>query len=285
MRRAAPRGLRPYSVLAYPALAMGVFFVAPFAIMVAVSFFHRVEGGFYEPGFELANYGRFFTPLFIHHMLFSLYVAALAAVICVVVGFPFTYFVTRMQRRAQAPILVLILCVLALSEVIVGFSWSVLLSRTAGVSNLLVWLGLMPKPTAWSPGFVAVIFGLVYLAFPFAVLVLYPPLTRLDREITEAARTLGASPLKTFFTVVIPVLRPAIVATLILVFVFTLGSYLIPQLLGRPQHWTLSVLITDQAIFHSNAPFAAAMAIFLMVVSLGLVGVTLAVGRRREAPA
>lgn len=285
MRGAGAQNLRPYGVLAYPALMMGVFFVAPFGIMVAVSFFHRVEGGFYEPGFELTNYGRFFTPLFIDHMRFSLYVAALAAVICVIVGFPFTYLVTRMRRSAQVPILVLLLCVLSLSEVIIGFSWSILLSRTAGVSNLFVWLGLMPKAVAWTPGFVAVMFGLVYLAFPFAVLVLYPPLTRLDREITEAARTLGASPWQTFFTIVVPVLRPAIVAALILVFVFTLGSYLVPQVLGRPQHWTLSVLITDQAIFQANAPFASAMAIFLMLVTLGLVGLTLAVGRRRAAPA
>lgn len=65
-----------------------------------------------------------------------------------------------------------------------------------------------------------------------------------------------------------------------MVFVFTLGAYLLPQVLGRPQHWTLSVLITDQAIFQSNLPFAAAMAIFLMLVSLALVGLTMMLGSR-----
>ncbi|MFQ5958692.1 MAG: ABC transporter permease [Alphaproteobacteria bacterium] len=281
----APRGLRGHAALVYPALMMAVFFVIPFAIMIAVSFFRRIEGAFYEPGFVLDNYRRFLTPLFIDHMLVSLYFAALAAAVSVAVGFPFTYFVTRMGRRAQVAILVFLLSVLSLSEVIVGFSWSVLLSRTAGVSNLLVWVGLMDRPVAWTPGFVAVVFGLCYLVFPYTVLVLFPPVSRLDRELTEAARTLGASPLRTFFTIVVPVLRPAIVAALILAFVFTLGAYLIPQVLGRPQHWTLSVLITDQAIYHANAPFSAAMAIFLMLVSLGLVGLTLGLGRRRERPA
>jgi putative spermidine/putrescine transport system permease protein len=76
-------------------------------------------------------------------------------------------------------------------------------------------------------------------------------------------------------------MRPAIVATLIMVFVFTLGAYLLPQVLGRPHHWTLSVLITDQAIFQSNLPFAAAMAMFLMAVSLGLVVVTSRLNRQR----
>jgi putative spermidine/putrescine transport system permease protein len=67
-----------------------------------------------------------------------------------------------------------------------------------------------------------------------------------------------------------------------MVFVFTLGAYVLPQVLGRPQHWTLSVLITDQAIFQSNLPFAAAMAIFLMLVSLTLVGITLMLGKQQE---
>jgi putative spermidine/putrescine transport system permease protein len=82
---------------------------------------------------------------------------------------------------------------------------------------------------------------------------------------------------------VVPALRTTILATLIMVFIFALGSYLLPQILGRPQHWTLSVLITDQAIYQSNMPFAAAMAVFLVLVTLGLVALTLFVGRKREA--
>ena len=67
-----------------------------------------------------------------------------------------------------------------------------------------------------------------------------------------------------------------------MVFVFNLGAFLLPQVLGQPAHWTLSVLITDQAIFQSNIPFAAAMAIFLMLVCLALVGLTLALGQQRR---
>jgi putative spermidine/putrescine transport system permease protein len=119
------------------------------------------------------------------------------------------------------------------------------------------------------------------LGFPYAVLVLYPALSRLDPEIPEAARMLGASPIRSFVNVVMPMMRNTITGALILVFVFTLGAYLLPQVLGRPQHWTLSVHITDQAIFQSNLPFAAAMAIFLMLVSLALVGISTLLGRAR----
>ena len=117
---------------------------------------------------------------------------------------------------------------------------------------------------------------MVYQALPYTILVLYPALVRLDPTLLEAARTLGASPVRAFFNVVMPALRNTIVATLIMVFVFALGSYLLPQMLGRPQHWTLSVLITDQAIYQSNMPFAAAMAVFLVLMSLALVGLTAA---------
>jgi putative spermidine/putrescine transport system permease protein len=277
-----PRGLRQHAALIYPAVMLVVFFVVPFGIMLAVSFFHRVETAFYEPAFELDNYARFISPFFGNALVFSLMIAGLAGAISVAVAFPFTYFLTRLRRPAQVRWLVFILAVLSLSEVIIGFSWSTLLSRTAGVSNILAWLGLMDQPQAWTPGFMALLLGLCYLGFPYTVLVLYPPLSRLDPELPEASRMLGASPLRTFFTVVVPVLRNAILSALVMVFVFNLGAFLLPQVLGRPEHWTLSVLITDQAVFQSNIPFAAAMAIFLMLVSLALVGVTLMLGQERR---
>jgi putative spermidine/putrescine transport system permease protein len=277
------QGLREHAALIYPAVMLGVFFVVPFGIMLAVSFFHRVEGAFFEPAFELANYARFLSAFFAKALVFSLWISGLAAVVVICVAFPFTYFLTRMRRGSQVRYLVFILAVLSLSEVIIGFSWSTLLSRTAGVSNLLYFVGLLPQPTAWTPSFGALLLGLCYLGFSYAVLVLYPALSRLDPELPEASRMLGASPLRTFFTVVVPVLRNSIVSALIMVFVFNLGAFLLPQVLGRPEHWTLSVLITDQAVFQSNIPFAAAMAIFLMLVCLALVGLTLIFGQQRRA--
>lgn len=278
-------GLGRWLVPIYPSLMIGIFFLIPFVLILTVSFAHRIPGAFYEPGFELTHYKRFFGSLFANSATFSVGVAALVAVVCVAIGFPFTYFITRLERRTQVFWLVFVLAVLSLSEVLVAFSWQVLLSRTAGITNLLVLVGILERAVALYPGFGAVMLALVYLVLPYTVLVLYPPLSRLEPEITEAARTLGASPLRTFFTVVVPILRPATVAALIMVFVFTIGAFLIPQVLGRPKHWTLSVLITDQAIFQSNLPFAAALAVFLMVISLSLVGLTMWLARRYRVPA
>lgn len=278
---ASARGTLP--LLAFPAAMLTAFFVVPFGLMIAVSFFTRQQGGFYVPELTTANYERFWSAFFAGVLMFSLGLSALVSAVCVAIGAPFTYLVTRASRRTQVVWLVALLGVLSLSEVIIGFSWSTLLSRTAGVSNLLVAVGLMSEPAAWSPGFAAVLMGMVYQAFPYAVLVLYPAFARLDPALAEAARTMGAHPVRAFFGVIVPALRGPLAATFIIVFVFALGAYLLPQLLGRPQHWTLSVLITDQAIYQSNMPFAAAMAVFLVVTSLSLVLITAAFGGRRGA--
>jgi putative spermidine/putrescine transport system permease protein len=267
-------------LLAYPAAMLGVFFLGPFGIMLAVSFFRRVENAFYEPAFVLSNYARLFSDLFLGNLAFSLSLSMVVAVVSVSVAFPFTYLLTRLSLRWQTVWLVFLLSVLSLSEVIVAFSWSVLLSKTAGVSNVFVWLGLLGEAQSYTPGLIAEVCGYGYLTLPYTVLMLYPQMSRLDPELMQAARTMGASPQRAFFDVLVPVMRRPIVAALILVFVFTLGIYLIPQILGQPQHWTLSVLITDQAIYQSNVPFAAALAVFLLLTSLALIALTFLLGGR-----
>jgi putative spermidine/putrescine transport system permease protein len=283
MRREVPKSIADYTPLFFPAIMLIVFFVIPFSTMIAVSFFKRDPAGFYAADFVFDNYARFLSTFFATVLGFSLFLAVTVAVCCVVIAFPFTYLLSKRTRAVQTVWLVALLSVLSLSEVIIGFAWSTLFSRTAGISNLFVWLGLMSAPVALTPSFWAVLTGMVYQAMPYTILVLYPALVRLDPTLLEAARTLGCTPLRAFFNVVMPALRNTLVATLIMVFVFALGSYLLPQILGRPSHWTLSVLITDQAIYQSNMPFAAAMAVFLVLMSLGLVGLTLLVGRKENA--
>jgi putative spermidine/putrescine transport system permease protein len=283
MRREKPQSLADYTPLFVPGVMLIVFFVIPFSTMIAVSFFQRDPSGFYTTDFTLDNYARFLSIFFAKILGFSLMLSVMVAVCCVALAFPFTYLLTRQARKVQTVWLVALLSVLSLSEVIIGFAWSTLFSRTAGISNLFVWLGLLDKPVALLPSFGAVLTAMVYQAFPYTILVLYPALVRLDPTLLEAARTLGCSPIRAFFNVVVPALRNTVVATIIMVFVFALGSYLLPQILGKPQHWTLSVHITDQAIYQSNMPFAAAMAVFLVLISLALVGLTLLAGRKESA--
>ena len=282
MKQEAPQGVADYAPIVFPGLMLLVFFVLPFGTMIAVSFFRRDPGGFYTPDFVFSNYERFLSPFFGNVLGFSILLAVAVAIACVALALPFTFTLSRMPRRPQVLWLVALLSVLSLSEVIIGFAWSTLLSRTAGITNILVSMGLMQAPRALVPSLGAVLTAMIYQAFPYTVLVMYPALVRLDPTLLEAAKTLGASPVKAFFNVVVPALRNTLVATLIMVFVFALGSYLLPQILGRPSHWTLSVLITDQAVYQSNMPFASAMAVLLVLLSLALVGLTSMIGRKEN---
>lgn len=175
MRREPPRALADYAPLFFPALMLIVFFVVPFSIMIAVSFFKRNPAGFYTPDFVFDNYARFLTTFFGSVLGFSLLLAVLVAVCCVVIAFPFTYLLTKRPRAVQTLWLVGLLSVLSLSEVIIGFAWSTLFSRTAGITNLLVAVGLMKEPVALLPSFWAVLTGMVYRRSPIRSWCSTPP--------------------------------------------------------------------------------------------------------------
>ncbi|MBC6439890.1 MAG: ABC transporter permease [Rhodospirillales bacterium] len=253
----------------YPSLMIGIFFMIPFVIMLVISFAVRTES-FYKPGFDLEHYARFFSPLFTTHLWVSVQFAALASFFSLVVAVPFTFFISRFRRRPQIVALVFILCVLTLSEVIIAYSLSVIMSRSGGLPNVAEWLGFVERARSWYPSYLANLFGLSFFNIPFAVLVLYPACTRLDRELTEAAQTMGASPVKTFFTIVVPLLDRTIMAAFILLFVFTMGAFVTPTWLARPEDTMMAQLIAEQALGRGNIPFAAALSIFFMVVTLAL---------------
>lgn len=278
-----PQSLMAYLPILVPALLLTVFFVMPFGTMIVTSFYENRSTGAAETAFTLANYQRLLSPFFLWLVTASFGLAFGVAAISILIAFPFSYFLVNAPRSTQVGWLIFMLSVLSLSESIIGFAWSTLLSRTAGISNLFVLIGLVDKPVSYAPGLGALLTGVVYTAIPYAVLVLYPILSRVDPHIEEAARTLGLSPLKTFLRVILPMHRNAIVTTFLMLLVFTLGTYLMPQILGRPQHWTLSVAISDQALVQSNIPFAAALAVFLVVVTLLIVLAVIQFGRKEQA--
>ncbi len=283
MNATRPQNLTGYVPLMLPAVALVLFFVVPFGSMILISFYKNLGGGLYEEILNLDNYRRLVSPFFAGLLIASFGLALAVAAISIVIAFPFSYLLVNSPRSTQVVWLIFMLSVLSLSESIIGFAWTTILSRTAGVSNLLVFLGLLDRPASYAPGLGALIAGVVYTAIPYAVLVLYPILSRVDPHIEEAARTLGTSPLRTFFIVVLPMQRNTIVTTFLMILVFTLGTYLMPQILGRPQHWTLSVAISDQALMQSNIPFAAALAVFLVIVTLLIVGTVVLFGRKENA--
>ncbi len=262
-------------LLLWPSLVVVFFFVVPFGLLLRASVAIPGFGAFGAGGFDLHNYsGLAFDSSFIDSVAFSLALAAGVAVISLLLSFPFTFWVTCMGRRAQVVWLVFLLTTLSLSEVLITFAWQVMLAKRIGLSNLLVWLHLLPEPMSLSPNLWAVVACLVYLVIPFSVLLLFPGMSRIDPQMMEAARTMGAAPLRAFFTVIVPLMRRPIVACFLMSFIVAIGSYVAPLVLGRPEHWTVAILINKAALNANNLPLATAMSVAFLVAAAAFCGIT-----------
>ena len=263
--------------------ALAVFFIGPLVFMVVVSFYRPDPMAFYDVAFVWDNYAKFFSSFYYKVSARSLFSAMLAAVLVVALAFPAVLAITNLGRRGQLFWIVLLLSLMCLSEVIVGFSWLILLSESAGIPRFLEWIGAWGNPRSLSPGFGAMMIGLVFLGFSIVALILYPPLARRDRSIEEAAVTLGTRPALVFFRVIVPCFRATLVSVTLMMFVYLLGVFVMPTMLGRPKDWTMTVIISDKALGDANLPLGAALAVVMLIVTAVILAVAALVERRASA--
>ncbi len=307
-RRRLSLAALPTSVLA---AVVAVLCVTPFLLVIAVSFGQKIEGAAWVWSFTGSNYRRFFvgarwpeevTLLYLQRLWYSLYYAVIASVLAVTTALPFTYLLTRLSRAAQSCWLVFILASLSLSEVFIVMGWDVLLSNRSGlpmlfeVSGLTDWLkasgwfdvlrewGLAnPRNVKFKTSEFATILTLSYLVWPYAVILLYPALSRLDPSLTEAARTMGAGPLRVMTTVVMPSVRLPLIGTTLLLFVFLLGSYVSVVVFAEPAKQTTAVSVYESVRGAAlDAPFGAAQAVVLLVTAAMFLALAQLLVRRSE---
>ena len=260
--------LRLGILLSWPMLVLLGLGVVPFILLLRISIAPRDPNDMWMPGVTLHAYGGLAEPELLGALLDSMGMAILVGAISVGLGFPLTWLITRMRRRLQVVWLVFLLATLSLSDVLIAFSWQVMLSKRIGLSNIFVALGLMDAPESLTPSTGAVIACLVYLVLPFTVLTLFPALSRLSYDLIEAARTLGASPFRAFTSVVVPMTKgPAMIAFVIAI-VLTVGTYVPPLVLGRPQHWPMAELIGSAALAGHDLPRASAMSFLLLAATV-----------------
>lgn len=309
--RARPR-LGPLAVVT-PLLWTAVLFLCllPFLLVVVISFGEKIEGAAWVWGLDVSNYTRFFVGsawpeetsfLYARKLYYSLHFAAISAVIAMLLAFPFAYLMTRRSRRAQTIWLVALLSSVSLSEVFVVMGWDILLSnrsglpmvfRETGLTALLQDWGLFPTLRDWGlatprdvrfkPSEVATVLTMVYLVWPYAVILLYPPLSRLDNSTLEAARTMGAGPWTVVRTVVLPSVRVPLIGATLLLFVFLLGVYVAITVFTSPDKQTLAVSIYQSIRGATlNAPFGAAQAVVLLVTAALFLAASSALTRLAE---
>ncbi|PZX13470.1 putative spermidine/putrescine transport system permease protein [Palleronia aestuarii] len=270
--------------------------LAPFALIVAISFGEKVQGAAWIWSVDPGNYARVFvgalwpeefSGLYLQRLWYSVLYATLGAVLAVATAFPFTWFLTRTGRRAQTIWLVFLLSSVSVSEVFVVMGWDILLSNRSGLpmvareTGLTDWLkavgwfdtlrgwGLAnPRDLKFKTSATATVLTMTYLVWPYAVILLYPPLSRLDPALTEAARTMGARPATVIRTVVLPVLRLPLLGAVMFLFVYLLGVYVTVSVFAAPSQQTLAVSIYDAVRGATlDAPFGAAQSVVLLAVA------------------
>jgi spermidine/putrescine transport system permease protein len=275
------RGRAAYPLLLPTWLVLGAFFLAPLVLMLAVSFAQRGTYGGIEPvsdlrsylasGVFLANYARSFEAIYLKIGWRSLWMAVLTTVFCVVVSFPAAYYLAILApRRWKGLLLGLVVVPFWTSFLIRTYAWMFIL-RTEGLLNLvLMGSGLLHHPLELLYTQTAVMIGLVYGELPFMILPLYASLEKLDRSLLEAASDLGAGRSQSFWRVTVPLSLPGIAAGVVLVFIPSLGQFVVSDLLGGARGMLLGNLIQNQFAVARNKPFGAAIAFELMAVVLFL---------------
>jgi spermidine/putrescine transport system permease protein len=294
--RPAPSGRRAWPLLLPTWLVLGVLFLLPLALVLALSFRQRGPyggvaplppaggwGAYLRSGAFLANYARSLDGVYLAIGWRSLWMAALTTALCLLVAFPAAYYLALAAPPRRRPLLVGLVAVpFWTSFLIRTYAWMFIL-RTEGLANhLLLALGWIDRPLDLLYTQLAVAIGLVYGELPFMVLPLYAALEKLDPALLEAAADLGAGRLARLRRVTLPLALPGIAAGAVLVFIPSLGQFVVSDLLGGARSMLLGNLVQNQFAVARNGPFGAALAVELTAAVVALLGAYALVARRRQ---
>ena len=263
-RAASRRGF----LLSLPAYAyLVLFFAVPLGIVMIYSFATRNRfGGTDLSGWNLDAYRKLGEPIVRDILFRSLWLAVLTTLICLVVAYPFAYFIATSTPLVRNLMLVFVMIPFWTNFLVRNYAWRVLLGNDGLFTNISEALGLGERELLFTTS--AVVIGLVYGFLPFMVLPLYASIERIDLSLVEASRDLYASGFQTFRRVLLPLSMPGVIAGSILVFVPSLGAYVTPEILGGAKTTLLGSYIVTQFLTARNWPVGASLSFVLMTVML-----------------
>jgi len=270
-------------VIGVPYFWLLLFFAIPFLIVFKISFswMQPIQPGYAPLFFWVEETQRFVAtlnfsnyevllkdPLYLGTFLYSVKVAAISTVLCLLVGYPMAYAIARSPATTRNLFLMLIILPFWTSFLLRVYAWIGLLKTNGVINNSLLALGIIDQPLTLLYTDFAVYIGIVYSYLPFMILPLYSNLEKHDLTLLEAAADLGASPVKSFFRITLPLSMPGIVAGCLLVFIPAVGEYVIPSLLGRTDQLMIGTVLSAQFFGARNWPVASAVAIALLIMLL-----------------
>ena len=254
------------NLLAAPAITwLLAFMVAPCVLIFVYAFFERGVFGGIEFRLTLENFRRVGDPLYAQIFLNSARIALTTTMLAILVAYPAAYAIAKAPQRWQPILLFFAVLPFWSNYLIRTYAWIVLLNREGLVNNLLRAIGYHGEPLSMLYSEGAVITGLVYNYLPFVILAIYSVLSRLNPELTEASRDLGAGAVGTFVRVTLPLTLPGVAAGGVFVFVLSIGNFVTPALFQM-----IGNLVYDQFLTANDWPFGAALGMALIAVMIVL---------------
>ena len=198
----------------------------------------------------------------------SLKYAALTTLFCLLIGYPFAYFLARCNPSVRPALLMLVMLPFWTSFLLRIAAWKGILADQGVLNNLLLWLGVIKEPMVMLYTDVSMLVGMTYVYLPFMILPLYATLVKMDLRLLEAAHDLGASSFKAFWLITVPLSKAGIVAGCMLVFIPAIGEFVIPSLLGGAENVMIGRVVWDEMFSSNNWPRASALSVVMIVLIL-----------------
>lgn len=259
----------PWLLIGPVLLVFVVFFAVPTLILFASSF-ERIELVTYKviEAFTFHQYTRFLTDGFYLGVLgTTIKIGFFATLACLMTGYPVALYLTRVSSRERAILMLLILSPLLVSVVILSFGWIIILSPTGMINWVLRGLGITEDRFQLRYTEAAVVMGLAHVYYPFMVLAIYNSMRNIDPAVVRAARSLGASRLRAFWRVVVPLSVPGALAGSFIVFALSVSSFVTPTLLGGVWVKMMAFLAWQEQIHLLDWPFGAAITVILLATT------------------
>ena len=259
--------MKRFSQLAIPYIVWAaLMLVLPMALIALYSFTNQGNSiiAFY---FTLEHYAKFFTdPDFLLILWRSILIAVKTTIICLFLGYPAAYFISKSSEKAQNLLVLCITIPMWINMLVRTYAWIGLLSEGGLIQRILAVFGLGKTELLYTEG--AVLLGMVYNFLPFMILQIQTSLAKMDNSLLEASADLGASPVQTFRRVTLPLSLPGVINGITLVFLPAVSSFFIPKLLGGGQYFLIGNMIENQFITVGEWNFGSAISMIMAIIMM-----------------
>ena len=252
------------SFLAYPYIIWSaIFIVVPLLLILFLSFTIETDNGMV---FSLANYKKILNPLYLEVFWYSIWLAFLSTVICLILGYPVAYIISKFNIKKRNLLILLFIIPMWMNFLLRTYAWMAILNQNGILNSILNFFGFNSVKMLYTEG--ATLLGMVYNFLPFMVIPIYTVLIKIDKNLINASYDLGATKIQTFRKVILPLSLPGVISGITMVFMPAVSTFVISRLLGGSKYLLVGNLIEQEINAVGDWNLGSAIAIFMMILIL-----------------